>query len=192
MQSVPQLVTAPASEPITLSEAKAHLRIEHSEDDDLVTALIVAAREHLENQIARRLVTQTWSITYPEFADVMRLPETPLQSITSVTYKDSNGDAQTLSTSIYEADTTTEPGVLRRTYLQKFPVTYPVWDAVVVQYVVGYGDAEDVPQALKQAMYLHIGTMYEFRESVLAGTTVSAVPMAYDALIAPYRVWYLP
>ena len=192
MHSVPQLITAPASEPITLAEAKEHLRVDFDEDDTLITSLIVAAREHLENSIARRLVTQTWEVTYPEFKDELILPETPLQSITSVTYLDSDGDSQTLASTVYEADTTTEPGLIRRTYLQTWPVTRAVWNAVVIRYVVGYGTASDVPQALKQAMYLHIGTMYEFRESVMAGMNVATVPMAYESLISPYRVWYLP
>lgn len=189
-ESVPQLITAPSVEPISTAEAKAHLRIEHTDDDSYIDALITAARQAAENYTGRRLITQTWDATFAEFQDEMLLPGTPLQSISSVTYLDSDGDSQTLGTGIYEADTTTEPGALRRTYLQVFPVTRPVWNAVVVRYVAGYGDAgSDVPAAIRQALLIHIAHMYEFREEAVTGTTVAVVPMAYRALLHPYRLW---
>lgn len=189
LDSVPQLSTAPASEPITRAEAKNHLRVDFTDDDTLIDVLIEAARVHAENYTARRLINQTWTLTFPEFSDVMLLPGSPLSSITSVSYLDSNQASQTLSSAIYEADTTRDPGALRRKRDQSFPTTYPVWNAVVVTYVTGYGaSASDVPAAIRQAMLMHIGHMYENRESSI-DKTISMVPMGWESLLAPYRIW---
>lgn len=188
-ESVTQLITAPASEPVTTAEAKTHLRIDHTDDDTYLGVLIQVAREAAENYTQRRLITQTWEQTFPEFEDDMLLTGTPLQSITSVTYIDSDGDSQVLGTGIYEADTTSEPGRLRRTYLQTFPVTRAVWNAVVIRYVAGYGSsASDVPAAIRQAMLLHIGHLYENREDVVA-QAMHRLPMGCESLLFPYRVW---
>ncbi len=189
LDSIPQLSTAPASEPITRAEAKTHMRIDFTDDDSLIDVLIEAARVHAENHTARRFINQTWTLTFPEFQDVMLLPGSPLSSITSVSYLDTDQASQTLSTAIYEADTTRNPGALRRKRDQSYPTTYPVWNAVVVTYVTGYGaNASDVPAAVRQAMLMHIGHMYENRESSI-DKAIQMVPMGYESLLAPYKVW---
>ena len=61
------LVTAPASEPVSLAEAKAHLRIEAADDDSLIGALITAARQSAEAHMRRALMSQTWRLSLDRF-----------------------------------------------------------------------------------------------------------------------------
>lgn len=101
-----KVTTAPASEPVTLAEAKQQLRMDGiTADDDLITSLIIAAREYAEMFCNRGFITQTVTQVYnrfpPDSLDVVRLAVTPLISVASVTYKDENSDDQTWNSSNY-------------------------------------------------------------------------------------------
>lgn len=185
------LVTAPAAEPITLAEAKAHLRVDITDDDSLITALITAARQHVEVITRRQLITATWDLTldtWPD-GDTILVPLPPLQSVTSITYKDSAGTVYTLPTIDYIVDTAEEPGRVVLAYGKTWPSTtlYPA-GAITVRFTAGYGAAAAVPQAIKQALLLMIGHWYENREAVAGGTVQREVPFAVEALLWPYRV----
>lgn len=187
-----KLITGPAAEPITLTEAKLHLRVEHTVDDDLITALIQAAREQAEHLTGRSLITQTWAQVLDAFpAAEIELGRPPVASITSITYVDPNGDTQTMSSSDYSLDSTTTPGyVLPAATLAAWPNTLDTANAVTVTFVSGYGDAADVPAAVKAWMKLHIGTLYKQREGIAAGVSVASLPdMFVDRLLDPFRVW---
>lgn len=182
------LITAPATEPVTLAEAKAHLRIEHALDDAYVTTLISAARQHVEDLCWRGLVTQTWELvldSFPEGGEV-ELPRGVLASISSVKYLDANGIEQTLAATEYEADAVSVPGRLVLGYDKSWPSTRDVWNAVRIRYVVGTTDAT-VPTPLKQAILLLVSQMYEHRTPEIVGS-VGKVGFAVDALCAPYRL----
>ena len=188
-ESIPQLSTGPAIEPVTRAEAKTHLRVYFTDDDTYIDTLIAAARQHAEDYTQRRFINQTWTQTLPEFQDIMLLSGTPLSSVTSISYLDKDNNSQTLSTAIYDVDTTRHPGAVRRTRDQSFPATYPSWNAVVITYVAGYGAAASaVPEAIKQAILLHVAEMYEQRQ-VTSERPMTPVAFAYEALLAPYRVW---
>ncbi len=94
------LLTAPTEEPITLDEAKLHLRVEIDDDDTLILGMIKAAREYAEVVTHRRLITQTWRYyldSWPEDKDYIEMPFPPLQSISSITYTDCDGVVYTWS-----------------------------------------------------------------------------------------------
>lgn len=184
-----RLVTAPATEPVTLAEAKAHLRLEHDLDDTYVTTLIQAARQHAEEVCWRGMISQTWEVVLSAFpsCDSLELPHGALASITSVTYTDTDGDSQTLSTDVYEADTVSVPGRIRLKYGQSWPGSRTQWDAVRIQYVVGWADADSVPAPLKQAILLLVSQMYEHRTPEV-DRSLSQVQFAVSALLAPYRL----
>ena len=75
-----QLVTPPAAEPVSLSEAKEHSRITGTDEDDLITTFIEAAREYCEEYQNRAYITQTWDLSLDEFPDSpYSLPKPPLQ-----------------------------------------------------------------------------------------------------------------
>jgi uncharacterized phiE125 gp8 family phage protein len=192
MASVLRLYSAPASEPVTLTEAKAHLRVDTSDDDTIIGALITAARQHVEHVTGRGIVTQTWELVLDAFpdADSIELPRGSLASVTHVKHYDSAGDLQTLVASTdYVVDTGPPmgPGRVILAYGESWPGTRDVWDAVQIRYVVGVAQGS-VPEAIKAAIKLIIGGLYEHRLPEVTGTIVAEMP-AVQALIAPYRTW---
>jgi uncharacterized phiE125 gp8 family phage protein len=182
-----RLVTPPAAEPVTLAEAKAHLRIEGAEDDAYVTALIQAARQHVEEVCWRGLVTQEWEAVLEGFPDgALELPKGNLASIASITYVDSAGATQTLAPATYEADTVSVPGRLLLAYGQSWPSTRCQWDAVRVRYTVGWA-AGEVPTPIRQALLLLVAQLYEHR-TVDEDRALSRPSFTVDVLLAPYRL----
>lgn len=185
------LHSAPATEPVTLSEAKSHLRIDDTSEDTLITALISAARQVCENITRRAFVTQTYRLYINNFPFSRRivLPRAKLQSVTHIKYYDVNGNLQTLSDTNYYVDTYSEPGEV---YL-KDEFTWPIVqsgriNAVEIEYVVGYGVAANVPEAIKSAIKIYIAHLFEHREPIITGTSQSNVPMSVEYILMPYRV----
>jgi uncharacterized phiE125 gp8 family phage protein len=187
-----ELVAAPAAEPITTAQAKAHLRVDHSDDDAYIAALIQACRVELEARSHRKLVEQTWDLKLSAFPDHdrIRLPFPPLRSVTSITYYDGDGASQTLSASIYRVhapsgDLPTNAWI-ERVDGMSWPVTVTRDDAVTIRLVCGYAPAgtspEDyganIPGLFTAALKLMIAGLYDFRAPIITGTIVSANPAA--------------
>lgn len=186
-----RLATAPTKEPLTGDQAKEHLRLESTADDVYVNALIVAARQYIEKILWRGLVEQTWELVQEQFPcdDFITLPKGNLLSLVSAQYLDVDGNLQTLSSSVYELDTKSVPGKMRLKYQQAWPLIRERWNAVQLQYKVGFGtDGDAVPAPVKQAMLLLISQMYEHRTPEIMGTIIAKVGFAVDALVAPYRL----
>ena len=189
-----KLITAPAAEPVSASEAKSHMRVDTTADDTYIGTLITVARQNVENHLRRALINQTWELVLDDFpAGVFRLPKPPLVSITSIKYTDEDGNESTFSSANYLVDTDTEPGrVVLKNGVCWPAVTLKEASAVRVRYVAGYGAAgSNVPQAIRQAILLVIGSLYENREDVLVaqGVTVTTLPFGVEALLASYRVY---
>ncbi len=183
-----QLVTAPASEPVTLAEAKSHLRVTVTDDDTLITSLIVAARQWIENFTRRALITQTWDYFLDAFDDGgIEIPRPPLISVGSVKYVDNDGATQTLATSEYTADTAAERGLVRLAYGKSWPGTRTQANAVTIRFTAGYATAADVPGPIKSACLLMLGELYERRETAIVGTIINEVPVSAEYLLWPYR-----
>lgn len=167
------LQTAPASEPVTLSEAKSYLRLDSSAEDSLVNLLITAARKSAEEYLRRSLITQSWKLAYDDFiAGDIALPRAPVQSITSVALVDINGGSTAVSPATYSLNAAK---------------TQMVLDGILsahridIVYVAGYGVASDVPAPLRQGILAHLAEMFD-RRSAAAG-----FPASVQALYAPYR-----
>lgn len=181
------VVTAPSIEPVTLSEAKAHLRVDSdiTAEDTLITNLIQAARETAEGRTWRAILQQTLLLTlddWPE-GDVIELPRPPLIKVNSVQYYDAGGVLQTMDEADYQVDAASEPGRVMPVYGGSWPSLREVPNAVQVEYEAGYGDeAGDVPQKLKQAILLTIGAWYAQREEP-SGSYQPPVPWAAEALL---------
>jgi uncharacterized phiE125 gp8 family phage protein len=184
-----KLITAPATEPITLAEAKLHLRVDASatDEDALISALIVAARQDAEHETGRALITQTWELALDCFLSEIRLQKPPIASIVSVKYIDTAGVLQTLASSAYLLDAHSEPGRLTPAYGTCWPANRVQANAVMIQYTAGYADAASVPQTIKNWMLMRIATLYAHREEYVAGQTIAALPFV-DRLLDPYRI----
>ena len=183
-----KLITPPTVEPITLAEARTHLRVTHTDEDALITALITAARSDAENELQRSLITQTREIARDAFPAAIELRFGPILQVVSVKFDDVGGLEQTLDPATYRLDTYRLTGWLVPDPDYAWPETRQHVNAVRVRYTAGYGPAAtDVPMPIRQWILLRIGTLFEHRESVAAGVTVATVPYV-DRLLDPYRV----
>lgn len=178
-------ITGPAEEPVTLTEAKAHLRVVDDSEDTLIAMLITAAREHCEDVARRTFVTQTYALTLDNWPDKpLALPLPPVAGITSIVYTDDNGNVATLATSVYVLD----GGKLFVAPNQSWPSTsLRQYAGVKVTYTAGYGDAADVPSKYKQAVLLTLGHWFQNREAVVVGTSAKELPLAAKALLMTDR-----
>lgn len=186
-----QLIDGPTSEPLTLDEAKLHLRVDGDAEDDLITALIATARAELEFETGRALLTQTWALwldAWPE-GDVLEVPLPPLQSVGAITYFDADDTETELDSGLYFVDTASEPGriALRAGACWPATVLRPI-NGVCVEFDAGYGDAgADVPAKLLTALKLLIAWLYENRGDGSAQSP-ETWPRAVQWLCDAYRV----
>lgn len=183
---------APTEEPVSVAEAKAHCNIESdfTEDDTLIEALIAAARESCEAKTGRQLVGATYVLRLSGFpcGDEIELPKPPLGSVTGITYVDTDGTTQTLSTDVYEHDPYTTPGRIVLKYAQVWPSTRDQRNAVAITFEAGYGGASEVPNLLKQGVLMRIAHWYENREETITGTIIGQTPAAADYCDGLFRV----
>lgn len=183
------IVTAAASEPITLSEAKNFLRVDHSDDDTLISALITASRQMCEEYTRRILVTTTIDEYFDKFpmnrwenlSNLIYLSRGPVASITSVKYVDEIGSEVTITSDQYIIDTISEPARIQST--AGWFAAAGVVNQVIVRYIVGT-DVSSIPKPLIQGMMLVISDLYDQRND-----RVKALPTASEYLWNPYRIF---
>lgn len=176
----------PTTSPVTLAEAKAHLRVESDDEDSEIQGFLYAAVTLIEEAYWLQLNTATWELKLDRFPDVIFAPRGPLQSAT-IQYVDGAGTTQTLSPSDYTVDSSSFPGRIVPSYAATcWPSTRCHINAVTVEMVNGFGDsADEVPQPIKQAVLILTGILYENR-----GACGEDMPPVIDALMSPYRKTY--
>ena len=179
--------TAPAEEPVTLEEAKTQCRVDNTHDDDEITSIIVAARIQAELNLSRYIITQTIDAYYDRFQSCFEMP--PLQSVSSITYLDSNGDSQTLASNQYVVDSKSIPARITPAYGVTWPSTYDQTNAVTIQFIAGYGLAASVPECIKQWIKIQVTHYFDNRAPVVVGSSVAEIPRTYvDGLLDSERV----
>lgn len=160
------LVTPPAVTPVSLAEAKAHLRVEHDEDDAYITSLIKTVTARIDGRngwLRRALVNQTWKLELPWFpvARCIALPMPPLQSVTSIKYFDHNNEEQTFAAEAYEVVKSTDEGYIYLKTGESWPGTWERQGAVAITFVAGYGESgEAVPENIRHAIKIEIAGLY--------------------------------
>ena len=176
---------APASEPISLAEARDHLEIGAAvtAHDTKLTRNIAAARLNFEMDTGLALIDQTFTLSlsaFPKGSDLLHIPVRPLSSVTSVTYYDEADAQQTLSTSVYGVDSGRRGLYLKIN--QEWPAINGQHDGIVVTFVAGYGSSSsDVPDLCRQAVLLKIGKMFAFRDDT--EHKVFSGDLAYDNIV---------
>jgi uncharacterized phiE125 gp8 family phage protein len=180
---------------ITLAVAKAHLRIDSTDEDASITAWITAAREWCENYQNRTYITRTRTLKldrFPGNSEYIELPYPPLAGVTSIAYLDSAGASQTLAlTTDYLVDTTTEPGRVYLPHGKTWPDVYDQLQAVTITYPAGYGTLPaNVPVRYRQAILLFVGHCYENREAVGEVGHIAGAPIPFGVmeLLGPDRM----
>lgn len=180
------LYAAATEEPVALAEAKAHLRIEHNDEDGVIAGLVAAAREFVEQRSGRQLMTATWDITLDAFPcgrRPIKLPRWPTQSVVSITYQDTAGDLQTWDSASYRVDTSREPARVAPAYGASYPATIAEPAAVTIRAVAGYASAAAVPACAKQAILLLVAHWHENREAGNAGVVNPDVMLSVESLL---------
>lgn len=189
-----ELKTPPAAHPVTLEDAKSHLRVDGGDEDAYIADLIAKATRAAEQHCDRAFVAQTWVVSldaFPSLGKMIALPMPPLMSVKSVTYIDTDGAEQTLAPANYQASKRS-PAVIAPAPGKSWPTTQAGrLDAVGIEIEVGYGDAAAVPAPIHHAILLLVAHWYENREPVNVGNIINNMPFTVDALLAPYRVWSL-
>ncbi|UCD58645.1 MAG: phage head-tail connector protein [Candidatus Hydrogenedentota bacterium] len=187
-----KLKTPPASEPVTLTEAKNHLKVDTSDDDSLISSLITAARDLAERETRRAFITQTWQMYLDSVAAEFEIPKPPLQSVESIKVVDQDGNETTVDSSYYDVDLAqNSPGRVKLKSGCCWP-THRGFASFIIEFKAGYGDAAtDVPEALKQGLFVLMGHMYENRGS--EGVVKARVHALDEAriLFAPFKIWTL-
>lgn len=176
--------TAPAAEPVKVSELKTWLGYGASDQDTQLTNLLEAARQWVEEYLRRQLITATWTLKLDHFpANEMDLPYPPLQSVTSITYTAVGGESTVLSASLY--DVSTASARIAPAYNQSWPSVQLDLEPLSIVYVAGYGDSSsDVPETIRQAILMIAGGWWQ---QMQCGEGQS-IPMAAKAMLSPYRV----
>lgn len=180
-----KVTAAPGAEPITLAQAKLQVKVEtgDTDDDALITALIIAARQYCEGYQNKAYINQTITLKMNRFVSHIRLPRSPLGSVTSINYLDTAGDSQLLSTDVYAVDTTSKPGLITLKANQFYPQVQRIHHAITIVYVAGTGaDATNVPQTLKQAMLLLVAHWYDNRNAA-CDVKLEEIPFAVKSLL---------
>jgi uncharacterized phiE125 gp8 family phage protein len=187
--------TPAAKEPVPFEQLKNDIKVDSdlTADDALILGLGLAARRMAEKIQNRALITQTLELSLDAWPAVnwIKIPRPPLQSITSIKYYDQDDTEETLDSGSYFVDTASEPGRVVLNYGESWPtVSLRPANAVIVQYVAGYGDdSEDVPETTKQAIRLLVGHWHENREAVsTSGAVPKDIPFGVQALLWLERV----
>ncbi len=180
-----ELITPPATEPVTLDQAKAHLKVDTADDDALIASLIAAARASAEWHTGRAFVTQSWTLwldCWPRDCAV-DIPLPPLQSVTSVTVYAPDGTTITLDAALYQIDAASAPARLALKPGASLPANLRTMNAVAIAFTAGYGDTGDVPAPVCEAILEIVANLYAHR-----GDTPAEQPLEALALLAPYRI----
>jgi len=185
-----ELITAPTKDPVSLDTALSHLRATRGDEDALVQTYIRAAVAYCQEFTGRQFVTATYEQTFDRFDDVLELAKPPLISVTEIRYIDPDGVEQTETNSpiVYDVDTNTTPGRVRRAFGASWPSYRRQANAVTVKYQAGYGGPEDVDASVKSAILLWTAQLFEHREPVVINEIARRVPFGVRDLLWSLKV----
>jgi Phage gp6-like head-tail connector protein len=197
------LVTPPTSEPVTLAEAKAWCRLDGTDEDALLTELIISARQAAEEYLRRSLISQSWKLTldlgqnhgqwwdgvrdgaitalYGALPRTIPLPKGPVRSITSVTTYDLNNASAVYDAANYRVDASGDRLILNSGAF--WPSSIRPQAGCEILYIAGYGAGADVPKPIKTGMLTHIASLYEQR-----GQCDDPMPVAVEQQYSRYRI----
>lgn len=174
-------VEAPLDYPVSLDEAKANCRVDHDDDNLLISALIAAATARAERETGRAFSTQVWDWIGTAFpAGEIVIPLGPIVEVIEVSYRDGDGGEQVVDPALYRVDTAASDGLL--VPVSGWPAAADVPGAVRVRFEVGQGADEDV----RQAILLMVGHWYEHREDA-SSESLQSIPLGSAALLGLHR-----
>jgi len=205
-----KIVSAPATAPISLDQAKAHLRVVDGDEDDLITALIDAAVDSCENYTGLAMINQTIDCYFDCFPfghrwgypharhdhhhHDFKLPRGPLLELSGIFYTDMSGAEQTWDASNYKVDDASPHARISLANGKSWPTTVAhQLNAVRIRFRAGYIDdafcppVGSVPAGLIAAMKLTLAHWYANRESVASAGALGVVPQSAQFLMQQKR-----
>lgn len=182
---------APAKEPVSSAEFRAHQRIDSTDENELIDAMLKSARGLAEDYTERSFIETVWDY-YLDCLDerTIYLPRGKLVSVEFLKYYDVNGQLTTFSSSNYQVDTMRD----RPRIVLNHNVCWPILklgkiNSVQIQFTAGYGEnADSVPTEIKLAINQLAAHWYEHREAYSDGFEVKQVPMTFYNLLKPFRI----
>ncbi len=183
------LMAGPLVEPVTLSMAKAHLRVDGATEDAYIGSLIETSRLQIEAALGLALVEQRWRWTLDQWpADATEIPLYPVLSVETIAVKGADGALVVVPPSAYHIDVAARPSRVVAD-LANLPAPGVPADGISVEFTAGFGAAAaDVPAPIRQAVMLLVAHWFECREPAPAGSVAPRIPDAVSTLLAPYRV----
>lgn len=182
-----QLLVAPTTQPVSLEEAKEHLRIAPG-DIDLdaeVGRLIRRATARAEKITQRSLAVKSWRLILDRFPrGAISIPLPPLKSVEAIAYTDAAGAEQVLDESAYVVNPYGLIGQITPAMGKCWPATAPQDMALRVDFTAGY---DEVPEDIVAAILLLVGHFDQNREAATSGT-MSVLPLGVDALLSPHCI----
>jgi len=182
------LTAGPAAEPILLTEAKAHLRIDGTTEDVYIGSLILTSRLQIEEALGLALVSQSWRLTIEQWpkARHLLLPMRPVSSITAIHAIAADGDMVALPTVHVRIDTGNPARLVRAGEVWPEPAT--PYQSIAIDFVAGFGpSAADVPQPIRHALLLLVAHWYEHRDPYGSSSPGAGIPCAVSDLLMPFR-----
>ena len=180
------LTTPPAREPLSLAEAKLHLRLDDSAEDDLLAQLIAASRRHVEKTHGLALISQGWTLyldDWPPKPDIF-LPLWPVIAVTAVKVLGEEGEALTIDEAHYVAELGSRPARIFRRENRQWPKPARPRSGIAIEFTAGFGEeSSDVPSPIREALKLWLGFLYEHRD----GDAAACEPATAATLLSPYR-----
>jgi len=188
------VIEPPSELVVSVEEAKAHLRVDFDDDDDLIEGYLQAAIGNFDGPggwLGRALILQTLELRLDRFPFYgVVLPYAPVVDLQAVLYDDDDGVEQTLDPAVTRIVGGDHHSRLVRAYGQSWPSTRCQEEAVRIQYRAGYGESgADVPAPIRQAILLYVGHFYANREQVVIGGQPASLPLGVEALLAPFRIF---
>jgi len=182
--------TPPVVEPVSVTEAKAHLRVDGDEDNFYIASLLSAAREWVEIYLDRTLIQTQWTIKLDRFpiGDI-ELPRPPMRAMpVSVTFTSESGASSVLASNLYRTDSASTPGVIRPLREADWPSYMDDANSITVTWWAGFGeDGRSVPAAIKHAILMLVGFWYEHRSAVNVGSISKPMEFAVDSLLSSQK-----
>jgi len=153
-----KLKTAATSQPVSITEARDHLKADSTADNAYILRLIEQAVEWVEKYTNRQINVASWYLYLDKFPTEINLDICPVREMEGINYYNTNNDLNNFTD--YDADLVSEPARIMPSYGNTFPVVYNRPNAVIISFSAGY---DDVPEAIKQAILLIVGHDYENR-----------------------------
>jgi uncharacterized phiE125 gp8 family phage protein len=181
------LTSPPAVEPVSLADAKAHLRVTHTDNDAVISALISSARRQVERRTGLALINQGWSLfldCWPNHAAVS-LQLAPISAITDIIFFGEDGTPATYEPAHYYLDGVSKPGraILRQDRLPPLPGRRV--NGIEIRFTAGFGAVSaNVPQDLRQALLLAVAHWFEHRGEAEG----ASLPLSALEIIKQHRV----